>query len=133
MANAHYPYGIDQFLNGAIDWVSDDIRIILVDTALYTYNAAHQFLSSVPSGARLATVALASKATNGAGVADAANPTAPSVAAGNTIGAIIVYKHTGVEGSSPLIAFYDTGTNLPVVTNGGDITVAFDDQGVFAL
>jgi hypothetical protein len=35
----------------------------------------------------------------------------------------VIYKDTGVSGTSPLIAYIDTGTNFPVTPNGGDITV----------
>jgi len=39
---------------------------------------------------------------------------------------IEIYKDSGVESTSRLIANIDTATGLPVTPNGGDITVVFD-------
>jgi hypothetical protein len=47
---------------------------------------------------------------------------------------LIIYRHTGTEATSHLIAFFDTGvTGLPVTPNGGNITVAWSGSGIFAL
>jgi len=126
MANALYDLGRQGFLDGSIDWDTDDVRAILVDTGAYTVNlSTHQFLSDVPAGARIAVSgALASK-TVAAGVADAADVTFTAVS-GATVEAIVIYKHTGVEGTSRLIAYIDTATGLPVTPNGGDINLVWD-------
>jgi len=39
----------------------------------------------------------------------------------------VIYKDTGVDGTSPLIAYVDTITGFPLATNGGDITVQWDN------
>lgn len=46
---------------------------------------------------------------------------------GASIEAIIIYKDTGTESTSPLIAFIDTATGLPITPNGGDIIVTWDN------
>ncbi len=127
MANALYDKGREAFLNGDIDWLNDDIRVILVDLADYTPNlATHDFLDDVPGAARVAVSgALASK-TSTNGVADAADVTW-SLVTGDQSEAIVLYKHTGVEATSNLIAYIDTATGLPVTPNGGDITVQWDN------
>lgn len=125
--SALYDFGRQGFLEGSIDWDSDDVRLILVDTGLYTVDlATHQFLSDVPAGARVAVSgALASKTVT-AGVADAADVTFTLVT-GASIEALIIYKHTGVAGTSRLICFIDSASSgLPVTPNGGDITTIFD-------
>ena len=33
----------------------------------------------------------------------------------------MIYKDTGSEATSPLIAYIDTATGLPITPNGGDI------------
>ncbi len=38
MANALYDKGREAFLRGQIDWINDDIRVILIDAADYTVN-----------------------------------------------------------------------------------------------
>ncbi len=127
MANALYDFGREGFLAGDIDWDADDIRAVLVDTAAYVINlAAHDFLDDVPGGARIATFGsgFTSKTTT-AGIADAADITFTSVS-GATVEAIIIFKHTGVDATARLIAYIDTATGLPVIPNGGDITVTWD-------
>lgn len=127
MANALYDKGREAFLNGDIDWLNDDIRVILVDLADYTQNlATHDFLDDVPVGARVATSGSLTSKTSTAGVADAADVTWPLVT-GDQSEAIVLYKHTGTESTSNLIAFIDTATGLPVTPNGGDITVQWDN------
>jgi hypothetical protein len=123
MANALYDNGRESFLRGEISWNTDDIKAILVDTALYTVNLdTDQFLDDIPGGAIVATSAnLASKTTTD-GVADAADVTFPTVS-GATVEAVVLYQDTGVAATSRLIAYIDTATGLPVTPNGGDITV----------
>lgn len=127
MANALYDYGRESFLTGSINWASDSIKVVLVDTGAYTPNlATHQFLSDVPVGARIATSGALSGKTTTAGVADASDVTFSSVT-GTSCEALVIYKDTGVAGTSILIAYIDTATGLPVTPNGGDITVVWDN------
>lgn len=126
MANGIYDLARKKFADADIDLLVDDIRVILVDAADYTVDlATHEFLTSVPAGARVAVSAALGTKTTDAGVFDAADVTFTAVT-GDVSEALVVYKHTGVEGTSPLIAYIDTGTGLPVTPNGGDITVQWD-------
>lgn len=126
MANTLYDHARQRFLEAQINWMTDTIKVILVDTGNYTpQTATHQYLSDVSSSARIAgPVTLTSKATTG-GAADAADVTFTSVS-GPSIEAIIIYSDTGTEATSPLIAFIDTATGLPITPNGGDIIVTWD-------
>jgi hypothetical protein len=128
MSNGLYDLGRQAFLEGNIAWLTANIKCVLVDTGLYTPNlATHQFLSDIPSGARIATSGNLANKTSTAGVADADDPVFASVGpAGTTIEAMAVYVDTGVAGTSRLIAYIDTATGLPVTANGADITVVFD-------
>lgn len=127
MANAMYDFGRQGFLEGSIDWDTDTIKAVLVDTGAYTVNlAAHEFLSDIASGARIATSGALSSKTVAAGVADAADVTFTAVS-GTSVEAIVLYKDTGTVGTSRLICYIDTATGLPVTPNGGDITVAWDN------
>lgn len=127
MANALYDKGREKFLKGEISWNSDNIKVVLVDAADYTVNlSTHEFLSDVTLGGRVATSGnLASKTTT-AGVADAADVTFSAVT-GDQSEALVIYKDTGTASTSPLIAYIDTATGLPVTPNGGDITVVWDN------
>ena len=125
MANALYGRGRQKFLEGAIDWLSDDIRVALVDTGTYTVNIdVHEFYSDL-SGV-VATSGLLSGKSSTLGVADAADITISSVS-GSSVEALVLYKDTGVSGTSPLIAYIDTGTGLPFTHNGGDVLISWDN------
>lgn len=127
MVNFVYDKGREKFLRGEISWNNDTIKAVLVDTAAYTPNpATNEFLDSIPVGDRIATsVALTGKTTT-AGVADAADAVWPSVT-GDPSEALVLIKDTGSAATSPLIAFIDTATGLPVTPNGGDISVTWDN------
>lgn len=127
MANALFDKGREAFLNADIDWANDDIRVILVDAADYTVNlTTHDALDDVALAARVAVSSALSSKTSTNGVADAADVTFPLVT-GDQSEALILYKHTGTESTSLLIAYIDTATGLPVTPNGGDITVQWDN------
>ena len=127
MANALFDKARQRFLEGQFNWNTDTIKAVLVDTGTYTANlSAHEFLSDISSGARIATSgAFTGKATTG-GAADANDVTFTSVT-GASIEAIVLYKDTGTDATSPLIAFIDTATGLPITPNGGDIIVTWDN------
>lgn len=114
------------------DTVNDGVYAALVDTGTYTFSATHQFYSQlsgiVGTDQRITTPTI----TNG--VFDGTDVTFPSVT-GNTAEAIVLYRrNAGANTTWRLIAFIDTGvTGLPVTPNGGNITVTWNAQGIFAL
>ena len=123
-----YDSGREGFLDGSIDWDTDDIRQILVDIGAYTVNlATHVFLSSIAAGARIAVSGALAGKTKTAGVADADDVTHLSVS-GASVEAIVFYKHTGSDATARLICYVDSASSgLPVTPNGGDITVQNDN------
>lgn len=129
MASALYPSFKALLLGGDIDLAADDIRAVLIDSADYTYSSAHDFLDDVAAGARVAVSdALASKTITG-GVFDAADVTF-TAATGDSVEAIVLYKHTGSDATAPLIAYID---GVSVTPNGGNIVVSWNASGIFAL
>ena len=127
MANTLYDAARKRFLEAQINWMTDTIKVYLVDTGAYTpVVGTHEYLSDITTSARIAgPVTLTSKTTTG-GAADAADITFTSVS-GTSIEAIVIYSDTGTESTSPLIAFIDTATGLPITPNGGDIIVTWDN------
>jgi hypothetical protein len=128
MANALYDKGREAFGNAAINWGSDTIKCILVDTASYTVNlATDQFLSIIPGGAIIGTpVTLASK-TNTAGVMDAADISFTGLSSAPTLEALVIYKDTGSSATSLLITYIDSATGLPVAALATQVDVAWDN------
>jgi hypothetical protein len=128
MANALFDKGRESFLgqNPAIDWDTDNIKVVLVDHGSDTpLPTSDQFLSDIGAGARIATSGNLAGKTVTAGVADADDIVLPSVS-GATVESIVIYKDTGVAATSPLIAFIDTATGLPLTPNGADVTIQWD-------
>lgn len=114
---------------------SDNIKVVGVHHATDTpVPATDQFLSDIGAGARVFTTAnLASKTVTG-GVFDAADITVTGVS-GATVESVNVYKDTGTDTTSPLVAYFDTGTGFPFTPNGGDVTIQWDAGAsrIFAL
>lgn len=127
MANTLYDSARQGFLEAQVNWLTDTMKVLLVDSGAYTPNVStHQFLADIPISSRIAgPVTLTSKTTTG-GAADAADVTFTSVS-GASIEMIVIYKDTGTEATSPLIAMIDTATGLPITPNGGDIIVTWDN------
>lgn len=134
MANALFDPGREGFLAGEIDWDTAVIKIALVRG--YTFSAAHKFVSDVTGALgvlHVTSAALASKTVT-AGVADAADVTFTAVAANASNHSVLVFQSSAVGGGADvaataqrLIAWIDTGTNFPIVPNGGDVTIAWDN------
>jgi hypothetical protein len=131
MANALYDHGREGFLDGSIDWDTDDIKVILVDKdagAGYTLDLANDtYLADVTAATIIATSGNLASKTVAAGVADAADLTFSAVGAGYTIDYLIIYQDTGNAATSRLIGCIDTATGLPYTTSGANVTVAWDN------
>ena len=133
MANALYPKAKQAFLNGSINMAANTITLALVDTGVYTYSAVHEFRSDVSNSAVISTATLANK-TITSGVFDADDATFTSVTGANCE-ALLIFQDTGIQTTSRLIAYIDSATGLPILPNGGDISVAFSSGSskIFAL
>lgn len=127
MANALYDKAREKFLLAQINWSSDTLAAVLVDTGAYTPNlTTHEFLSDIPIGARISTSGALTGKTTTLGAADA-NDTTFTAVTGTTVETIVIYKDTGSAATSSLIAYVDTATGLPITPNGGDIIVTWDN------
>jgi hypothetical protein len=133
MANALYPKAKEAFLNGSINMIANTITIALIDTGVYTYSTSHQFRSDISNSAVISTSTLTNK-TIANGVFDADDALFSSVTGANAE-ALIIFSDSAVQGTSRLIAYIDSATGLPILPNGGDITVAFSSGSsrIFAL
>jgi hypothetical protein len=133
MANAIYPKFKESILQAGANLSSADVKVVLVDTASYTYSASHQYLSDIGAGMRVAISAALGSKTFTAGLFDSAD-TSFSTVTGAVSEAIVLFIDTGDAATSQLIAYLDTGvTGLPVTPNGGNINVTWNASGIFQL
>ncbi len=133
MASALFGPGREGFLDGTIDWDTAVIKVALVRG--YTFNSTHKFVSDVTGASgtlHVTSSALASKTVTN-GTADAADVTYTAVTTNATNHYLLVFQASAVTGGADvatsaqrLIAYIDTGTNIPVQPNGGDITITWD-------
>lgn len=133
MANAIYPKYKETILGAATNTnlLTGTVKVALIDTGVYTYNAAHQFYSSVTGVVGTPQTIGSTTVTNG--LFDGNDVTYTSVS-GNSVEALIIYVDTGSAATSPLVAYIDTSvTGLPVTPNGGDISITWNASGIFQL
>lgn len=126
MATSLYDKGREKFATAQIHWINDTIKAVLVGAGAYTFNQNHEWLSDIPSVARISGLATLTDRALVSGACDAADTTFPSVS-GASIGAIVIFKDTGVAATSPLLCWIDTATGLPITPNTGDIIVNWDN------
>lgn len=130
MANALYPKAKEGFATGNIDWDTATIKVSLVRG--YTYDSTDEFVSDVTATGTIASTQTLGTKTATNGTCDAADVTFTAVASDANNHSLLVYQSSAASGGADVaataqrvIAWYDTGTNLPVVPNGGDVTVAW--------
>ena len=127
MANVLYNKGREGFLDGSIDWDTDDVRCCLV-LSTYTFSAAHEFMSSITAYDNGRSAALSGKSVTD-GVANASNTTLNATAA-SASKAIVIFKHTGSDATARLIAYIDTPTSgLPFTPSAGQAVAVNWDTG----
>ena len=134
MANALYAKGKEKILAAAINFVDDTIKVALVKNTYPQDLTNDEFFSAIATYVVGTPQTLASKTiTNG--VFDAADVTYTTVPAGSTLEGVVIYKDTGVAGTSALLAYIDNIAGFPLATNGGDITIQWDNGAykIFSL
>jgi hypothetical protein len=130
MANTVYPKYMEAVIQASSgSSLAGTLKAVLIDTADYTYSAAHDFYDDVSAGAVGTPQTIGSKTyTNG--LLDGADVTYTAVT-GDPCEAVIIFLDTGTPSTSRLVAYLDTGvTGLPVTPNGGDITITWNASGI---
>lgn len=147
MANATVNRGLFQLANYNWDGDAVDLGVMLVDNT-YVFSRAHNTIADVlAAGAEAAgagyvrkSVAAALRTTNEDDVGNAANlriTNGSVIWVGINAGVdlrIILFLITGAgiaDNTNQLLGYVDTGTNIPINTNGGDVTLNFHADGAF--
>jgi hypothetical protein len=132
MADTLYTLGASKLLTGDIDWDSHVIKCALVDTGSYTPDFdADEFLSDLSAAVVATSSALTNKAVT-AGVATADDAVFTSVS-GSTVEALVIYKDTGVDTTSSLLAYVDSSAGLPYTPTGSGVSFSWAGGVVFYL
>lgn len=126
MTNAFYAKGAEKVLSGAIDFTTDTIKVALVKNTYPQNLTTDEFYSDISAYVVGTPQTLSGKSVTG-GKLDASDPTFTAVTAGDTIEALVIYKDTGVAGTSPVLMYIDQVTAFPLATSGGDITPQWDN------
>lgn len=138
MANTLYNKFKENLLSAGLNLTTLSLKFVAVDVtggaANYIFDINHNFLDSVVAGARRATSpALAGKTIlNGTFDANDVINAFPSLS-GAAIEAVILYVDTGVDATSRLIAYFDTGGGLPFSPTGNNTDLVFNAAGIFSL
>lgn len=126
MASFFYGKGAQHFAAGDVAWGSNTINVALVATGYVPSANVDEFYSVAVSGGNIvsAGVALTSK-TNVLGLLNAANTTWTTVT-GSQVTQLVVYVGGTAGSGDYLLLNLNTGTNLPVTPNGGNIVASYD-------
>jgi hypothetical protein len=135
MANVMYPLCAKGILDGTFgNMATADIRFMLVDTGVETYNAADQFVSNITSPVARMAASLGTKTTNVPtnGTLDAVDPTINSVT-GSTVEAVVLYLYNASDAAAPLMVWIDSTPSIAFTPNGSNVTIAIDAAGIFSI
>lgn len=131
MANALYNKGKEKMLTGSVNFLSDTIKVALVKNDYVQNLTFDEFYTAISASVLGTPQTLASKTVTN-GVFDAADVTFAAIPLGSTTEGVVIYKDTGDNATSPLLAYIDTITGFPLITTGGDVIVQWDN-GAFKI
>jgi len=140
MASNIYNNGLLKILDRTVDYVSDNVAVLLVGNS-YTFDVSHEYVSNVSdeavndTGSGYARLALASKTITlntsaNAVVFDCGDISYTDIATTNTLAGAVIYKDSGTDSTSDLVAFIDFAD---IVTNGSDIDLQINANGLFRI
>jgi hypothetical protein len=132
MANALFATAAQGFIDGSIDLDTATIKVALVRG--YTFTSSHTFVSDVTgaggvfngTGQAIPSVTVTNGVFNGQGVTFTTTASAVNHS-------LLIYQSSAVTGGSDVaasaqrvIAWYDTGTGLPVQPGAGTYPLTWD-------
>ena len=131
MANGYFTPFTEGLLDGSVDLDTATVKVALVRG--YTFSAAHKFVSDVTgAGGTIngTSAALTTKTVTG-GVFDADDTTISATANATNHGLLLFQASASTGGADVaataqrVIAYFDTGTGLPIQPGTGTVTVTW--------
>lgn len=136
MASNIYNKGLLKLVDGTVDYLTDNIAILLTDNT-YTFNVSHEFVSDVSasevSGAGYSRKTIASKTITLADnvvTFDCGDITYTAMSTTEDLASAIFYKETGTDNASSLVVHIDFED---ISTSNSDINIVTSAEGIFQL
>jgi len=135
-----YQSGLLAHAGGDVDPVNDTIRVLLVDTTLYTQDLANNTVESdIPEAAVVASDVLGNVSLDQTAVSGELGVTvrADAITLNNvtgTVGMAVFVKDTGIPAANPLLAS-NVQTGWPTDYDDDSVPLDFDpgDNGIYRL
>jgi len=122
MSNILYSLAKESLLKGEINLVNDDLKVLFVKNS-YTLNAdIHQFVADIGNENIAARSTVLDGKSVTLGTFDAENETVENYGTSG-FSYIIIYVDTGDDSTSPLLAYIDTATGLPVQSTSSEVSI----------
>lgn len=123
-----YPKGKDHLLgkSAQVDLLTDTTKFMFYAGS---YSSAHEYVSDLTGASIVARSGGLTGQTLSLGVFQVNSITLASVT-GSAFSAVILYKDSGADASSVLIAWYDVTTFTPT---GSNVTVVPNPSGLFGI
>lgn len=115
MSNFVYPKTKEAILNGNINFSGNQFKLLLINSSNYTPNqTTDQFVSDIPSNAKVYTTSAISNLTNNSGTVDA-DDVSITLPSNYAFEAIVLFQQGTSDANSRLIMYIDTAEGLPFV------------------
>jgi hypothetical protein len=112
VANFIYGKAKQSLLNGEFNISSDSLKVLLVTDSYVPNQNADQFVSNISSSYIKQRTSSLTNVTNILGVIDADDVLVASYS-GLPFKALVIYKDSGTDSTSRLLAYIDTATGIP--------------------
>lgn len=124
MANFIYGKAKQSLLNGEFNISSDSLKVLLVTESYVPNQNTDQFVSNISGSYIEQRTSSLTNVTNILGVIDADDVTVAQYS-GLAFKALVIYKDSGTDSTSRLLAYIDTATGIPFlgINATTDITI----------
>ncbi len=112
MANFIYGKAKQSLLNGEFNISSDSLKVLLVTDSYVPSQNTDQFVSNISGSYIKERTSSLTNVTNILGVIDADDVTVAQYS-GLAFKALVIYKDSGTDSTSRLLAYIDTATGIP--------------------
>lgn len=113
------------FLVGAYNWVSDDMRLVLMDDA-YVFDATHSISSALSANMVGAPQVIANRAVSADAIATGDEVEFLNLVSSSSVASVVILLWVSDINDATPIAYFDGVAGLPFTPTGGDYTIAIN-------